>query len=61
METLTGLLKTGARQLGRGLLNAGLPNVDATPDAREYKLYKAEREALGMPAVSEQEYRLGKR
>ena len=61
MDSVTGLLKTTAKAFGRGLLNAGVPQVDATPEAREYKLYKAEQEALGLPAVSQEEYRLGKR
>ena len=60
MDSVTGLLKTTAKAFGRGLLGAGT-QTDATPEAREYKLYKAEREAMNLPAVSQEEYKLGKR
>jgi len=54
-------VSTGAATVGAGLLGKGTGDTDATPQGRAYRLYKAEQEAQGLPAVSPEDFAAGKR
>jgi hypothetical protein len=44
---LLDMVKTSAQGLGSALLGKGTGSTDATPQARAYALYAAEKRALG--------------
>jgi len=57
---LADLVRKGATAVGGALLGKGKAN-DMTSGGQEYRLYKREQEAQGLPVVTPEQFALGVR